>query len=410
MNKISFFKWALSKANKEKVRYFIDFIYFAIGFFFATFLSMLISIQVNRNLVPEELGRLAYNKSILELSAFIFSLTLHRSYLRFNVNGISSVVKQLTSIVVKFAVILVGIVAYYLTNSWLPVLFSLFVLYEERIYFARSIMRIRDVNLLKIGAALITLCFIFVISKYGNLNSNKVLFAYGLGFLLSLVFYRKEKSKIVHDRFDLPIKTVLLFALPGLISLLIKYSLDASAQVLLKSFFDFSEVAKFAIALRVMLAIKLFSALLMMFYPTIYYREIQTRNKRFIFSLRAAMVLIMFLISTAAYIFAKPLYILMGASAYIDYVEIFHVLIIAEFIFIIGNFWGTYLSFALKTHISMFIFGAGALINLFLLVAFLQRYGVYLAAWSILISNVVMTFLFIFLSLKPELKYLNINS
>lgn len=400
-------KKLLKFAGKTKLRYYIDFFYFSIGFFFSTFLALLTTILINKNLSKAELGEFSYNKSILELFAYFFTLTIYRSYLRFNINGVSIVLKRIVSLITKIAILLLIALAFYLTNSIMATLFAFFIIFEERTYFTRSLMNTVGFNKIKIGAAFLTVSTVFFFCQFGRISADKVLFSYGVGFLIALLFYKKKYPEN-NDKGKLTTKTILLFSIPALGSILIKWSMDVTAQFLLKEYFDFVEVSKFAVALRVLLIVKLFSNLLMMYYPMVYYREIQKRNKVLISKMRFGISLLMFLISLLAFYFAKEIYWLMGASSYLEYLSIFRILLIAEFIFLLGNLWGTYLGFALKTHISLFIYATGSLTNILILLFALKEYGINVAAYSILISNIIILILVLFFVKRQESKYLSI--
>lgn len=406
--KIRLFRKLLKYTLGKNLRYYIDFIFFSFGFFISTFISLLITVLINKNLTQIELGEFSYNKSILEFSAYILTLTIYRSYLRFNTNGTSLVLKQIVNVITKISLSLLIIISYFLTNSLIASLFAFFILFEERLYFTRSVMYTSGVNKLRIGSYLLTLLSIFCFVLFDNITAEKVLFSYGLGFLFAIFFYKK-KFPINNDKGIVYAKDILFFCLPGLGSILVKWSLDVSAQLLLKEYFDFIEVSKFAVALRILMSIKLFSSLFMMFYPMVYYREIQKGNVNLITKMRFGMISFMFFISLLAFCFANQLYTLMGASSYLEYIGLFRILIIAEFIFIIGNFWGTYLSFALKTHISLFIVFIGALTNIIMLILTLKNYGIYMAAYSILVSNTLISLLLLNFSYRQEIKFLSIN-
>jgi O-antigen/teichoic acid export membrane protein len=254
-------------------------------------------------------------------------------------------------------------------------------------------MATSKLNLLRIGASGITLGSVLFITYFYSLKSDLVLFAYGLGFLITLFLLKSDFSKAeIEDKEEVTLKKLLLFSLPALGSTLIKVSQDFGSQFFIKSFFDFSQLSTFSIALRVLLSVKLSSSLLMMYYPSIYFREIQKKNKKFISMIRLYMSSFMILICALAIIFAEHLYILMGASEYLEYVLFFRILVISELLFITGSFFGTYLAHIIKTKISLLVFFISAIINILILFVFLKSYGVIIAAMGILMSN-----LFIFL-------------
>jgi O-antigen/teichoic acid export membrane protein len=402
--KVTFAK-AFTRLPGLNSKYGKDFIHFAIGFFITSFIALFTSIYVNKNLNQENLGRLTYYKSLLELLSFVFTFLLYRSYLRFNAQGVSRVAVRIVRAVSIFAVLALSIASFVLTDSVFAVFFAFFVLYEERLYFFRSIMDTGRLNILRIGAAAITFASVFFINYFYHLEGELVLMSYGLGFLISLFLFKKS-DPVRENNEEVSLKKILLFSLPALGSVLIKVSQDFWAQFFIKEYFDFSLVSTFSIAMRVLLAVKLFSSLLMMYYPSIYFREIKKKNRTLIHKIRLYMSGFMMLVCTVAIIFANQLYVLMGANEYLDYVLYFRILVLAELLFIIGGFFGTYLAYILKTHVSMVVFGLGSVINITLLLIFLQSHGVVVAAYAILATNIFIFSFHVFYTRRLEGNYL----
>lgn len=392
---------SLRYLSKDKVRYFFDFVAFSAGFAISSALALGISIMVNKNLSKEELGLYNYNKSLLEFLAYCFTINLYRSYPRWNILGNNISVYNKVKVVNIIAFIILELLAYYITESFLALLFPFFIFYEERLYFFRSIMKVKYVNILKITISLITLIGILILSFYDSVDSNSVLLVFGIGFAFAFFFYKKGiGGKKNHE--IITWKTLLLFTVPALGAIIVKLSLDLSSQYLIKSQFGFEELSKYSSANRVLLSVKLFSSLLMMFFPVVYYREITKKNKKFINTFRFLIFGVMFIIASLAILFGDKIYWLMGASKYVNDIRIYNILVVTELIFILGSLWSIYLAFALKTHVSLVIYTLGAILNIFLLKVYLPIYGIYAAPWSILISNVLISFLMIIMSYKKE--------
>ena len=261
-------------------------------------------------------------------------------------------------------------------------------------------------NILKITTSLVTLLCLFLISYKGTIHSNEALFAYGIGFSLAIFFYF-TKIKWKNNYEIITWKQLLLFSVPALGSIIVKLSLDVVSQFLIKEQFGFVELSKYAIANRVLLSVKIFSGLLMMFFPVLYYREIDKKNKVFLNRIRLILIVIIFTIGSLGIVFGEEIYWLMGASKYINDVEIYNVLVITEFIFVVGGLWGIYLAYTLKTYISLTIYLIGAILNVVLLKVYLPIYGIYVAPYSILASNLLISALMIIMSYKKEKIHLN---
>ena len=118
------------------------------------------------------------------------------------------------------------------------------------------------------------------------------------------------------------------------------------------------------------------------------------------------MSILMCFVTFIAIVFSKDIYYLLGASKYYSYILYFRILLIAELIFTISNFYSTYLGFALKTYISLIICIIGAIINLVTLFLFIRSYGIAIASVSILIANIVMAGLIYVYSYRKEQVYI----
>ena len=352
--KYRFQKKLLQSYSKDKIRYFYDFVFFGIGFFISSFIALIISILVNKGLSKEELGLFNYNKSILEFLTYVFNITGLNVSLRSKVKKIN-----------YLAFILICLVAYYLTESIFSLFFAFFVFFEERLYLFRSLMLVKKVNFLKITVSLTTLIFISILVFTDRLEPNYIFFCYGIGFLLSLFFKNNNYKKI--DTEEIKWKTILLYTFPVLGSMIVKLSLDIVSQYLIKDNFNPLELSKYAIATRVLLSVKVFSSLFMMFFPVIYFREIKKKNGKFINKLRYLILFFMLIIIAFAIYFRELIYTLMGAAKYIEFTNLFGVLVVSEFIFVLGGLYGIYLAYALKTHYALLIYTAGATLNIIVL-------------------------------------------
>ena len=404
--KLKFFKVLLNYTSKEKSRYFLDFNTFSLGFFISFAFALIISIIVNMSMSKEDLAIYNFNKSVIEFVSYILTLVLYRSYLRFNINGANISIFRKVMRLNFIAFLLLEILTYYLTKSFWALLFPFFIFYEERLYFFRSIMKIKSLNFLKILTSLFTLITVIILFFQKSIKPNYLLLSYGIGFFISVFFYKKNR-KVVIDLDIIPWNKILAYSLPVVGLIIVRLSLDISSQYLIKLNFDLAQLSIYAIGTRVLLSVKVFSSILMMFFPVIYFREIKKKNNKFINKIRHGLTLIMFSIVVMSIIFSEKIYHIMGASTYIENINVFRLLSISEFIFIVGGFWGIYLSYAIKTYITFSIFFVGAILNLIILYFFLPDYGIYTAPVSILISNVFISVTLIICSYRLESKYLN---
>lgn len=399
-------KFLIRRFGKNISKYLIDFSSFGFWYMISSFLALIINVLINYSLEPIEYGKYSYNRSILELSASVLSLNIYASYLRFNVNGVSIVLKKYVCRITVIALLLLGAIVLYLTRSLLALPYILFLLYNERSYMARSVMDIKSVSVLRVGACLMTLFILSLLFYTKNtINSNIVLSSLGIGYALSLFFYN-QKYREVDDKGVLSLKQILLFVLPSATIIIVNWLINLSGQVFIKHAYGYVDVANYAIAQRIISIIKLVSSMFMMFYPVVYFKEMNTKNYASVHKIRKYIIFLMTAITLFAFVFSKQLYCIMGASKYSDYIIYFNILLFSEWLFTISSFYAQYLAFVLKTHITLIICSVGAFINLAILYLFLNRYGVITAAYAVLISNIVMSIFYFFLSYRKEKEYM----
>lgn len=399
------------KIIKQKIeqaianKYYADFKSFAVGYFITAFISFVIIYFVNKNLSSTELGRYSYYKTIFELSYTILSLTIYSSYLRFNLSGANKELYHIVMKVVILASIITSFIIFYFTKNIFCILFSLIIFVNERTYFFRSIMNVRPLNEVRIYPAIITLGLILFAVLFDKklLVANNILIFYGIGYLIVFFFYKKNnfESKDYIRRND-----IFKFILPGVGLVIVDWLLNLSAQVIIKKFYDYNYVAIFAVAQQSLLVIKLFSGLFLMFYPMIYFREVENKNRLFIRKSRILIILTTLLLIVFCFVFSDLIYFIMGAKKYVEYKYIFKILLVSEFFKILSSFYGLFLTYKIKVFQNFLILSFGSIVNIILMYLFLSSYGIVFAAYSILVSNMIVFLLFLVFSYRREQNFL----
>lgn len=101
-------------------------------------------VLVNKSLLPVQMGEYAYLKSILDLLVTVLGLNLYDSYLRFNsIKCNVGLVKKVQAILF-LSLIVFMIVIYCLTNDFFCIIYSAALLFNERVYFFRSIIATKN--------------------------------------------------------------------------------------------------------------------------------------------------------------------------------------------------------------------------------------------------------------------------
>ena len=135
---------------------------FSIGYFISGFFSLLTMVLVNKSLLPVQMGEYAYLKSILDLLVTVLGLNLYDSYLRFNsIKCNVGLVKKVQAILF-LSLIVFMIVIYCLTNDFFCIIYSAALLFNERVYFFRSIIATKKLNIVRITQSATTLLIVAV--------------------------------------------------------------------------------------------------------------------------------------------------------------------------------------------------------------------------------------------------------
>lgn len=404
MNKRTIIRFLVKKIGKRNANYIFDFQTYLVGFIIATLIGLVLSVYLNKTLKPDDMGRFSYLRSMSDMLFVLFTLNMYSNYLRYNVNGVN---KKLYGIVQKInivAIVLSICIIFYESRSPFAILYAFFIVYQERLYLFRSTMKMGKLNIVRIITISITLSLVFVFNQLGLLNANLVLASYGIGYIVTFlvpkdIYYENESEKTT-------LISILKFALPVYATTLLSTFQVYITQFLLKSRYDYETLANFAIAQRALLVMSVFTSMLIMFYPSVYYREIQAKRISVINKMRISVTMVVLILAVLFVLLKNYVYMFMGASAYIETVGIFVVLVMAQAIMVTTNFWSNFISYSLKTYITMIVSSITVLLNISLVFVLLKFIGLIGAAYAILISNIFYCIMMNFIALRDEQKYL----
>lgn len=394
-----------NKYGNHAVSYVKDFVNFGFNYFITSVIGFVVVYFVNNNLEPEQMGIYSYNKSIFTLLSSILTLRIFSAYFRFNTKGVSRKLYGIARLILIISVGLLGLIGFFLTNSIIASLFAFIIVFNERTDFFRSIMKVNMVNAVRFVSIFATLILVVGIcySDY-ELTSNLVLFSYGVGYFICIFF--RNKNEYVEDKDTLPAKNIFKYCLPGFCLVAVDWLITFSGQLFLKEVYNFTAVAYFAIAQRSLLVVQLFSGLLLTFWPMLYYREMEAENYDLIKVIRICMIAIMVTVGVLAVLYKDLIYSVLGASEYVQYSNLFVILVISHVINTIATFYAAYLGFILKTYWSLIISTVGSIVNLAILTLCINDYGIEVVPIAILISNIIMFLGYYFISFTPEKKYI----
>lgn len=389
------------KADIEK------FIIFSLGTVLSSIFSYLTTKDVNFFLSEIELGQYSYLNSIFQLLFVSLSLSLSHTYIRFNNNGISLRLVKFVQTQSVIALIVFILIIYLITHDITVALFAFILFYNERMYYFRSVLDTFRLNLLLITSSVTIYILCKLYFTYNtNYNHEDILKIYGIGYLVSLLFFVfKNKNLNINTESEIRTKDILKYSIPLIGITIIDWILNFSNQYVIKLFLNYEDLAKYAIAFRSLLIIRFIASLFLLYFPLAYFRAIEQNELEKIKKIRLMMIFILFLSSLIIGLFATNVYLIMGGNKYLDSIYLFQVLLIADLLKMSASFYGTILTYEIKTYISMFIQLAGAVLNLFLSFMLIPIYGIEAAVYSNLIAYIIIFILTIAYSHKIEKKY-----
>lgn len=391
-------------------RHFDNFNKFAFGGVFTILLGYISTYLINKNLSKQDLGLFSFHQNVMILLTSIFSMGVHHAYLRYNNESVNQ--KQLAKIIRKITFIsTIGLFIFsYLMfeNVYISIL-SFIVLFNERIYFYRSSKRIRRMNVLKYFYYSILIISIYSFIHYGGIDYEKVILALGGGHLLIYIidivyakydFIQSDKSKII-----IPVKKIFLYSLPLAGAEVVRWILQYSDQVLMKEFLTVIELANYAIAVRILNVIQIFTSLFLLYYPMLYFEEADKKNFKIIKSIRLWFIILLCFIAVVLILLRQQLYIVMGAEQYLNYTYLFVILIIAEVTRIVGSLFLTFRTYRLQTWFTTLTILVSAIFAITCNFIFLPRYGIIVAAIVQVVTSVIYLLLVYFLAIRQEREY-----
>lgn len=381
---------------------------FAIGGIIAIFLGYFGNYIINKNLSKEDLGLFSYHFNLMTLLSSVFSLGFYHAYLRFNNDSFNTY--RLTKMIRSGSIItslLLFLVAYILFNNIFIASFSFFILFNERIYYFRSEKKITRMNLLKYLSSLILIGCLVCFVKFNHLTFEKALVSYGIAYLIVFFLGLLDDKKKVNsiDRSTLTIGFILKFTVPIVFTSIVVWISHVSDQMIMKEYLPLTDLGNYAIAYRIIVVIQIFTSLFLLYYPMLYFEESDKKNYATIKKIRYAFILLLFLVTAILIICRKYLYILLGASQYLDYTDIFICLAIAEFIRIVAGFYLIFRTFTMQNWYGTIAIGISAFISLILNIIFIPKYGIYFAAFVQVFTAVIYFLITYFIAIRPERNY-----
>lgn len=398
--------------NILKNKHFKNFKNFILGGIITIILGYIGNYLINKNLSKEDLGLFSYYYNLLTLLTTIFSLNIYVSYLRFNTGAYNEVqLKKNVKFISIIATVALIITTYIISKNILISVFSFLIIFNERTYFFRSKKEISKMNGIKYMSSIILIIGLLSYTKSNNFTFDKALLSYGIGYIVSVILgfileRKNKKNDIINRNVEsTSIKRLLKYSIPISLTSIIIWISHVSDQIVMKEFLPLTELGNYAISYRIIVVIQIFTSLFLLYYPMLYFEEADKRNYSLIKRIRNIFIIILFLFTLILIFSRKFVYIILGASQYLDYTYIFIYLIIAEFIRIVSGLFLSFRSYTLQNWYSLIAIAIPSIIQICMNIIFIPKFGVYFAAIMQLISAILYLFITIFLAVIPEKRY-----
>lgn len=396
----------LLKSNpryREDIRQFIE---FGVGYAIVLVLGYFLMRQINLSLTETEMGKFSFISSLVLILAPIFYISAPQAYLRFHKDHqISQKLRQFLMPFYWFSFAGLAGMIFWLTHSYIAWVYALLPFFTEKTYLLRCEMKIRQLNILRALELLVPLSLIFICCsiKKSSLNSNDILLFYGLGYAVSFFFLCRLKNEEPIEH-----KKVITYLIPvmftgGLVTLL-----NNAGVILAKYYLGYEAAGSMGVATRSLLFIRSLTAVFLMFYPMIYFREAEKGNQKIIRIYRFVMLASVAFFTGVLVFFAPMLYRLLGASEYLNTVHLFIILAIAEIMNFGVDVFGIYFGLEIKTWkttvikcLSLLILACGLVFISFTRITLLKL------TFVILLAAVISSVICIVWALHSERKYFN---
>lgn len=322
-----------------------QFVEFGLGYFVVLVVGYFLVRKINLSLSEAEMGKFSYIQSLVMIVAPILYLAAPQAYLRFhNDHRVPIRLRTFLMPFYCFAFLALVLIIFICTHSLVAILYAFFPFFMEKTYFLRVQMQVRRLNILRVLELLLPLISLYVISSYVEPTGNMVLGFYGLGYAVSLLFLARNTGDGEIDRSE-----VVRYLVPIVFTSLLVYVLSNVSVVVSKHFWGYEAAGQMGVAVRALLFLRSLITLFMMFYPMIYFREANKGNVGIVRLYRGVIVFSVALFSLGLVMFAPFIYRILGASDYIDTVNVFRILVLAEFFNFLVDVYCLYFALEIKT-------------------------------------------------------------
>ena len=375
-----------SRQSQRDIKGFLE---FGLGYAVTLAVGFLLVRVINQSLSQAEIGKYSFIASLVGVLSPILYFSAPQAYLRFHSDHkISQSLRLFVLPLFYVAVLVLALLIWYFTRSWIAILYAALPLFTEKSYLLRCQMNITKLNILRIVELLLPLVLIITLKFLNhNINANVILCLYGMGYLSSLFFKANELSDGTIDK-----KKVIKYLGPTVFTAVIGILITNSAVLFTKYFFGYEAAGLVGIANKTLIFINSLYTLFLMFFPMIYMREAEKGNIKIIRQYRNFIMAVVTLACVLFTIFSKQVYWLIGAQKYCEHTGLFIGLLWVTYFNFVADMYWLYFSFEIKTWKSTLL-KLFAVLILFSGIGFAPRFGLLYIVYLLLFS-VVMTSMF----------------
>ena len=323
----------------------LQFMEFGLGYFAVLIVGYLLVRKINLSLSDIEMGRFSYVQSIVTIVAPVLYLAAPQAYLRFHEDH--CVPTQLRAFLMPFywfAFAALVLLIFFCTRSFVALLYAFFPFFMEKTYFLRAQMEVRKLNILRTLELLLPLVALYAATSCMELTGDMVLSFYGIGYAVSFLFRARGTSDGEINR-----REVVRYLTPIVFTSLLVFVFNNVSVVVSKYFWGYEAAGQMGVAVRALLFLRSLSGLFMMFYPMIYFREAKKGNYGIVRLYRNVITMMVASFAAGLVVFSPFVYRILGAAAYLETVNVFRILVLAEFFNFLVDVYCLYFALEIKT-------------------------------------------------------------
>lgn len=383
---------------------------FAKGNIFVYAIVYIQAVIINSKLDPINLGKYSYYLSLLTVILSTTSLSIYGAHLRFLGFVDKEKLMKFIKMVLIFATIIYLSVVLIIWKNWYYVPLVALIWFNEELFYFRSSTKVKLYTGMKFTQHIIIIIIFYILLLMGDVDYNILILITGIAYFLTYLVFKPFQVKLDIDYVaedDFSRKEVLKYSLPGAISALSIYFLASADQIFINSYLTMIDLSNYAMALRMIAIIQLFTAVFMDYWPRFYFEKANMKSYKEINSMGLLFKTAILIFSIVCIIVASPIYFMMGARAYVGQSTIiFSVLVFSEIFRVFGSINMTYRSYTKESVYNVSILAILGVFKIGINFLFIEQYGLIVLLATTLISYILYWLISIFVSVKAEKKYM----